>query len=160
ATSPGRPRPSRSSARTSTASSRPTGSKSSGTRSPDAPRDARRPAVARESDRPGRIEAHALALEEPALDPVFGSSAAARADPALRVDDAVPGDAAASRERRERVSHETRLAGQARETRDLAVGRHPAPRDPRNDRRDAREDSVAHSARARYSSASSSFVSR
>ena len=58
-------------------------------------------------------------------------------DPALRVDDAVPGDAAPIGQRARDIADESCLARQIGEARYLKVGRYASPRDPRDDCVDA-----------------------
>jgi len=62
---------------------------------------------------------------------------AAETDPPLRVDDAMPGDAASLGQGRQSVANEAGLAGQSGEAGDLAVGGDAAARDPRDDVIDA-----------------------
>ena len=86
------------------------------------------PAVALEVDPPAGVEAHALALEPQALGHVR-PAARRQADRAARVDDPVPRGEALPGQGVERVADLARLAAEARERRDLAVGGHAPARD-------------------------------
>jgi len=84
------------------------------------------------------VEAHALASEPKALEEALGALAAARADLAARVDDALPWDPRPVIERAQCVTDQAGLPGEPREARYLSVGRHAPLRDARDHGIDAR----------------------
>jgi hypothetical protein len=93
-----------------------------------------------ERDPPARVEGDSFTFQEKAL---VQLAAATRLSPAkahhpTRVDHALPGNARARGECVHRVAYETSLTGEARQRRNLSVGRDLAPRDPANDGLDAR----------------------
>lgn len=90
----------------------------------------------REVDPAARVEAHALAFEERALEGV-GAGRGARAHLAARVHDAVPGEGGRVRQCRQRVAHQPRLRPEPGQPRHLPVGGHPPARDAPHDGVDA-----------------------
>ncbi len=97
-------------------------------------RPARAPLHSVEIDPPARIEANALALEQLALPLIVTGRGA---ELALRIHDALPGDACARGQRVQRVADKARLAGDAGDARDLPVGRDAASGNARHDRVDS-----------------------
>lgn len=81
-----------------------------------------------ETDALPGVEPDVLPFQPEPLHRRGGSSVAAEADSTLRVDHAMPGNAGPVVEGVQRVADEPRLTGQARESRDLSIGRHPAAR--------------------------------
>ena len=86
-----------------------------------------RPPEAFQVDRAAQVELHALGFEEHSLQ-LMRIAAAARADFAAGVDDAVPWDVRAAREVVQGVADLAGVSFESRKIRDGAVGRHAALR--------------------------------
>ena len=82
------------------------------------------------------VESNALPLEEKPLHESHRAAVAADADAALRVHDAMPGEAAPLGQSRERVADEARLPCHSGQPRDLAVRCDATARNARDDRID------------------------
>ena len=82
------------------------------------------------------VEPDVFPFETEALHDGHRASAAAGTDPALGIDDAMPGKAAPVVERTQRVADGACPARQTRERRDLTIGRDPTARNAGNDRVD------------------------
>ena len=94
------------------------------------------PAIPFETDAALRVEDHLLPLEAEALENPRRAVVASEADPAPRVHDAMPRNPAALIQRGERIADQARVAGQARQPRDLTVSRHAPAGNARHDRVD------------------------
>lgn len=106
--------------------------------------------MAREVDATGRVEADALALEQLTLD-LVAARLGARADAALRVDDAVPGEGVLLRpDRVKRIAHLTRVSAEARQLRHLTVGGDTTARDAAHHRVDPLIRALARRGRLRH----------
>lgn len=100
------------------------------------PRRPGAPLKSRERNRSPAVERDPFPLEEATLHEIHRRIAGAQADAPLRVDNSVPGETAALFEHGQSVADEPRVTRQTSQARDLAVGRHTASRDPRDDRID------------------------
>lgn len=81
--------------------------------------------------------------------PLFRASLAGKRDDPVRIDNPVPGDIKARRERVERVPNESRVAGNFRQSSNSSVGRYPPRGDPGDLPPDTMIESCIH-ARTRF----------